>query len=151
MREHIAGHSVFKGIAPQYLELLTQVAMAREFKAGDYLLREGDPANRFYLIIEGEVALESHNGGNTVIQTIGANEALGWSWLFPPFTWHLSARAVQSTKAIFFYATWLRENCDRDHEFGFEMMHRFVPVLIGRLQATRQQLAEARHAHTQQG
>ena len=78
-----------------------------------------------------------------ILQTIGRNDVLGWSWLFPPYYWHFDARATAATKVIFFYGTWLRENCERDHDFGYEMMKRMSAIIIERLQATRRKLVEA--------
>jgi CRP/FNR family cyclic AMP-dependent transcriptional regulator len=140
----IAGHRLFKDLAPRYLALLADVAMFKEFPAGEVIFREGDPANRFYLILEGEVALESAppDRAPVVLQTIGRDDVLGWSWLFPPYYWHFDARATVPTKAVFFYGTWLRENCERDRDFGYEMMKRMSAVMIERLQATRLKLAE---------
>ena len=141
----IAGHALFKGLAPQYLALLTEAAMLKEFAAGEVIFREGDPANRFYLILDGEVALEdpAREGNPVLLQTIGADDVLGWSWLFPPYYWHFDARATKPTKAIFFYGTWLRDSCERDHDFGYEMMKRMSAVIIQRLQAARKRLAQA--------
>lgn len=141
----ITEHALFRGLAPRYLALLTEAAMLKEFAAGEVIFREGDPANRFYLILDGEVALESTTceGESVLVQTIGANDVLGWSWLFPPYYWHFDARATKLTKAIFFYGTWLRESCERDHDFGYEMMKRMSAVIIQRLQVTRRKLAEA--------
>ncbi len=44
-------------------------------------------AEYFYLIDQGSVGPEVFVPGKGVItiQTIGAGEALGWSWLFPPY------------------------------------------------------------------
>ncbi len=141
----IAAHALFKGLAPQYLALLAETAMLKDFAPGEVIFRDGDPANRFYLILEGEVALEEpvRDGNPVLLQTIGADDVLGWSWLFPPYYWHFEARATKPAKAIFFYGTWLRESCDRDHDFGYEMMKRMSAVIINRLQATRKKLAEA--------
>ncbi len=140
----IGEQELFKGLAPRYLNLLAEAAMLKEFAAGELIFREGDPANRFYLILDGEVALESttRERGSVLLQTIGENDVLGWSWLFPPYYWHFDARAAAATKAIFFYGTWLRENCERDHDFGYEMLKRMSAVVIQRLQATRKKLAE---------
>ena len=68
---------------------------------------------------------------------------LGWSWLFPPYVWHFTARAVEPVRAIFFYGTWLRERCDADPALGYELMKRTTAVVIRRLQAARQQLVSA--------
>ena len=141
----IAEHRLFKDLAPRYLALLAEVAIFKDFAADEVIFREGDSANRFYLILDGEVALESapKDGRPAIIQTIGRDDVLGWSWLFPPYYWHCDARAIAPTKAIFFYGTWLRENCERDHDFGYEMMKRMSAIIIERLQVTRRKLAEA--------
>jgi CRP/FNR family transcriptional regulator, cyclic AMP receptor protein len=141
----VGDQPLFDGLSWSYIDLLAEAAMLKEFAADEVIFHEGDPANRFYLILDGEVALESSSGerARILLQTIGANDVLGWSWLFPPYYWHFDARALKPTKAIFFYGTWLRESCERDHDFGYEMMKRMSAVMIKRLQATRKKLAEA--------
>jgi len=141
---NIEEHALFRGLAPRYLALLAEVAMVKEFGADEVIFREGDPANRFYLILEGEVAVESPgtDHGSMVLQTIGPDDVLGWSWLFPPYYWHFGARATKPTKAIFFYGTWLRDSCERDHDFGYEMMKRMAAIIIKRLQSARKRLTQ---------
>jgi CRP-like cAMP-binding protein len=119
--------------------------MVTRFNAGETIFREGDPANRFYLILSGKVAVESYvrEQGFKVIQTIGTGEVLGWSWLFPPYYWHFDARAVESTEALFFYGTPLRTECETDHELGYELLKRMAEIMLQRLQATRRQLLES--------
>lgn len=140
----IAAHPLLQGMTPSQLKILTDSAMRAEFNPGDVIFREGDPANRFYLIEEGRVILESRKPDRAPveIQTIGAGDVLGWSWLFPPYYWQFEARAVEPTRAIFFYGTRLREHCDRDHDLGYELMKRMSGVMLKRLQATRQQLLD---------
>ena len=145
LRAQIAAHPFVRGLTKEQLATLADCAMETQFKQGELVFREGEFANRFYLIIEGEVVLESGvNGGATPIGTIGTNEVLGWSWLFPPYYWHFSARALKPTRAIFFYGTWLREHCEHDHDLGYELIKRMAEVMIQRLQSTRQQLADVR-------
>ena len=74
------------------------------------------------------------------VQTIGAGEALGWSWLFPPFVWHFQARALEPTKAIAFNGAHLLVACEENHDLGYDLMKRVSQVLIQRLQATRKKL-----------
>ena len=142
----IAGHPFLRGLRPAHLHLLADSAMRMRYDAGQLIFREGDPANRFYLIEQGRVSLESHRRDETPaqIQVVGPGDVLGWSWLFPPYYWHFDARAVEPTSAIFFYGTRLREQCEQDHEFGFEMLKRMTQVVIQRLQATRKQLLSVR-------
>ena len=118
--------------------------MEIKFEPGQSILQEGSPANRFYLILEGKVVLESEAPDHELIplQTLGPGDDLGWSWLFPPYLLHFSARAVEPTRTIFFYGTGLREQCEQDHDLGFELMQRIAGVLIRRLQSTQRLLME---------
>src|SRR6058998_3978668 len=120
----IAAHPFLKDLDPHQQRLLTDCAMEKSFEAGELIFREGDPANRFYLIQEGKVALESEKAGQkpVLIQTLGVGEVLGWSWLFPPYYWHFNARALEPTKAIFFYGTRLREQSEEDPVLGYELL-----------------------------
>ena len=77
--EEIAGHPFLQDLCKDHLEALASCAMRIRFAAGDLIFREGDPANRFYLLIEGKVALEAQNErGRIAIQTIGAGDVLAF-------------------------------------------------------------------------
>src|SRR6266581_5572211 len=124
------------------LALLTDCAVARHFNTGQTILREGEFANGFYLIETGRVALESEAGfGESIlIETIGAGDLLGWSWMFPPYVWQFTARAIEPTTALFFYAAILREYCEKDHSLGYELLKRISAVMVKRLQAAHEQI-----------
>ena len=138
----VAFHPFLAGINRTQLTLLTDCAVARHFEADQTILREGEFANGFYLIETGKVALESDTGtGESIlIQTIGAGDLLGWSWMFPPYVWQFTARAVEPTTALFFYATILREYCEKDHSLGYELLKRISSVMVTRLQAAHDQI-----------
>ena len=135
-------HPFLKDLSAAHLEILAESALPAHFDAGELIFRDGEMANRFYLIRQGKVVLESRakNGDAVSIQAIGAGEVLGWSWIFPPYYWTMDARAVEPTEAIFFYGTRLREEIEHNHELGYELMKRVAEVVIGRLQATRREL-----------
>ncbi len=141
----IRTHPFFKDFDPHQQRLLADCAMEKSFEAGEVIFREGDPANRFYLILEGTVILESYvlDRGRVEIQTIETGDVLGWSWLMPPYYWQFDARAVTPTKAIFFYATPLRDEAENDHQLGYELYKRIAGVMLKRLQAMRRRLLES--------
>jgi CRP-like cAMP-binding protein len=135
--------SFFKGLTKPQLELLSVNAMEVAFPAGKIIFNEGEKANHFYVILKGEVSLESaakkKGGRPTHIQTIKAGDVLGWSWLMAPYKWRFDARAVKPTNAIIFFGTNLREQCESDPRLGYELMKRVTKVVITRLQASRHQ------------
>jgi len=144
LAEAIAAHHFAADMKPEYLQKLLDVAMFKQFERDQIVFREGEPANRFYLICHGKIALESrHNDQSApLVQFVGEGEVLGWSWLFPPYYWHFDARAVEPTSAIFFYGTRLRDQCEEDPVFGYELMKRVAAVVIKRLQIVRVQLLQ---------
>ena len=137
----VAAHPFVCGMSAHHIRLLADCAMRSHFEAGHVIFREGEAANRFYLIEHGRVVLESSTLGEPVkIEEIGDGDLLSWSWLFPPYAWHFSARAAEHTTATFFYGTVLRDYCEKDHTLGFELFKRMSVVMLRRLQAARQKL-----------
>ena len=138
----VALHPFLAGMNHTQLTLLTDCAVARHFHTNQKILGEGEFANGFYLIETGRVALKSEPGfGESIpIQILGAGDLLGWSWMFPPYVWHFTARTVEPTEAIFFYGTVLREYCETDHSLGYELFKRMSPIMLRRLQAAREKM-----------
>ncbi|HEV2097143.1 MAG TPA: cyclic nucleotide-binding domain-containing protein [Chthoniobacterales bacterium] len=138
----VAAHPFLLGLNEHHVRLLADCSVRVHFERDQTLFREGETANRFYLIERGEVVLESASGGDEqiVIDTVGDGDLLGWSWLFPPYTWHFTARATKPTTAIFFYGTILREYCEKDHTLGYELLKRMSEVMTRRLQLARARL-----------
>jgi CRP-like cAMP-binding protein len=135
----LAQHSFLAGLDRRHLRPLLGLASLKGFKAFETIFQEGKPANTLYLIARGKVQVETPLLGCEAvpIQTLGAGEVLGWSWLLPPYEYHYSARAVEPTEAIALDGRALRGRCEEDHDLGYEMMKRFALVIVQRLAATR--------------
>jgi CRP/FNR family transcriptional regulator, cyclic AMP receptor protein len=135
----IAQQPFFEGLGASHLQLLTKSAMKMQFEPDRLIFREGEPSNRFYLILEGKVEVESESkeGDGVPVATLGPGDGLGWSWLFPPHYAQFSMRAIEPTKTIFFYGTRLQQQCEDDHDFGYELMKRFAKEAIKNLKSMR--------------
>lgn len=140
----LANHHFFQGLSPEHSQLIAGCASMARFDAGETIFHSGEPADHFYLVRHGTVALEIivPGRGPIPIQTIGEQEVLGWSWLFAPYRWHFDAQAVELTRVIAFDGKCLRQKCEQDHDLGYELMKRFAEVMANRLQATRLQLLD---------
>jgi CRP/FNR family cyclic AMP-dependent transcriptional regulator len=134
----------FSGLTPEHLDLLTGCARQARFAQGEFLFHMGDPADAFYLIRHGRVALEVFTGdrGALSMMTASEDDVVGWSWIVPPYVWELDARAVAPTLALKFDGACLRGKCEADHELGYQIYRRFVPIIASRLQATRLQVLD---------
>jgi CRP/FNR family cyclic AMP-dependent transcriptional regulator len=148
--ELIAASPVFAGLAVAHLELIAGCGVNEHFAAGAHLFREGGPAERFFLIRKGAVALEIDTPGRgaLVVETLHRGEVVGWSWLFEPYRWQFDGRATEATRVVAFDGACLRGKCEADHELGYQLMRRFAVSLTERLQATRLQLLDV-YGHAQ--
>jgi CRP-like cAMP-binding protein len=140
---------LFEGMSDPELELLAGCASNVRFREGELVFREGQPADTFYVVRHGTVALETFVPplGGVTIQTVEAGEVVGWSWLFPPYRWHLDARALTTVRATAFDAACLRQKCEDDTALGYDLMKRFAQVVIERLQWTRLRLLDVYGQH----
>ncbi len=114
------------------------------FADGEYLFRQGDVADTFFVIRRGAVSLEIHAPGREpmVVETVDRGDVVGWSWLFPPHRIRFDARAIGDLHVISFDGACLRGKCEADHDLGFELMERFAAIIVERLQATRMRLLD---------
>lgn len=145
----LAEHPFLKGLDPHHLKILVGCASNVRFDAGQFILRESEEANNFYIIRHGKVAVElfAAERGTITIQTIGEGEILGWSWLIPPYHWRFDAKAIELTRAIALDGKCLRTKCEQDHDLGYELLKRFAHVITQRLEATRLQLLDVYGVH----
>jgi CRP-like cAMP-binding protein len=138
----LKAHSFFQGLEQKYFDFIVGCASNVRFKADEVILQEGEPADKFYLVRAGRVAIYIAKPSSITIQTIHEGDILGWSWLIPPHRNRFSARAVEDTRAIALDGKCLRNKCENNHDLGYELLKRIVNVLSERLEATRVQLLD---------
>jgi len=140
----ISEQPFFTGLDPAFTSLMVSCASNVIFRRGEYVFREGDPANSFFLIRQGKVTVEifAPQHEPIVVATLEEGEILGWSWLLPPYQWKHQARALDDVRAIALDGKCLREKCERNHDLGYEILKRFARIIEQRLEATRLQLID---------
>jgi CRP/FNR family transcriptional regulator, cyclic AMP receptor protein len=134
---------MFGNLTPDQLRRVAALGQEAEFADRAALMVEGEPADSFFMIREGFVALETEApSGAITIETLHNGDPVGWSWLFEPYLTHFDARSRGVTHAIRFDAAALRERCLQEPGLGYELMRSFASVIVERLQATRLQLLD---------
>lgn len=139
LKQNLAQHPFLTGLDRRYLTPLAAHATPKKFEALQMIFHEGDPANECYLICKGKVGIETALLGcdGIRVETLGAGDVLGWSWILPPYQLHYSARAIEPTQVIALDGKALLARFEEDHDLGYEMMKRFALVIVQRLAATR--------------
>jgi len=140
----LSDHPLFTGLPRSAVERFCTFAEGANFEPGQPIFTEGAPALRFYLVRGGKVALSAHapGKGHLLVQTLGRGETLGLSWLFPPYRWQFDARPVEWVETITLDGPSMRAELERDPVLGYELLKRFTPIILQRLQQTRHRLLD---------
>jgi CRP/FNR family cyclic AMP-dependent transcriptional regulator len=144
IEELLGEAAALEALAPEHRAVIAGCGRNCVFEPGEYLMREGEPADVFYVIREGVAALETFvpQRGAVTIQTLGEGELVGWSWLVPPYRVAFDVRTVSTVHALAFDGACLRGKSDQDPALGYDLLRLFAAVIVERLQRTRLQLLD---------
>jgi len=105
------------------LKKVVEITWETEYRAGEYVFREGDYAERRYAIIVGKVGLEiaRNSSDQILVDTALKGRTFGFSALIDTEEkkYTSSAKAMTDTKVIFWRAADLEELFHQDYELGF--------------------------------
>lgn len=138
LKAALAGSVFFRGMKSDQLDRLLAHSACIHLEDGQKAFQPGEKAIGFYFIRKGSMAVELPvcGGATCAIQSLGVGDVLGWSWLIPPYRWHLGARAVGPVDALLFFGPAVRKELFRDTAMGFEIFRRFATVMSRRLEGT---------------
>ncbi len=144
MADILAAEPLFAGLDRSVIDLLAGCAQNVHLPAGAYLAHCDDPADAFFLLRAGDVAVELGMPGRDrlTVQTLHPGQVVGASWILPPHCWRFDARAASEVRATKVNTACLREKCEADPSVGYEVMKRFLPIIAERLQSTRLRLLD---------
>ncbi|MDC0765370.1 cyclic nucleotide-binding domain-containing protein [Streptomyces sp. HD] len=136
--------SMPRALPAEHRQRLMRIAREVSFPMGARLFEEGGHADRFWIIRTGTVDLDMRVPGRqpAVIESLRHNDLVGWSWLYPPHSWHLGAQAASPLRAYEFDSTAVRALCQQDPEFGRNIAQWVGEVVAHRLQAARVRLLD---------
>ncbi len=133
-----------RALTPAHRETIAGCARNQVFAPGDEIMREGDPADAFYIVRAGAVAIVTQvpGRGEITVETLHAGDLLGWSWLVEPYRNAFGARALGTTRVLALDGACLRGKCEADPALGYEMLKLLAAVFAERLRDTRVRLLD---------
>ena len=144
VEELLAESPALEQVPPEHRATMAGCARLHVVSPGERLLRESDPADEFFLIRSGDVAIETEvpGRGAVTLETLRAGEILGWSWLVPPYRSAFGARALDAVHVVRLDGACLRGKCELDPELGYALMKVVATVFVRRLEETRMRLLD---------
>lgn len=134
----------FGGLDSEYREWLAEHASETRFEDGQIVARHGERADRFYLVIEGELVVEvpALTGPSLEVTRLVPGQIFGWSWLIEPYTWHFNARAAGATRVLDFDGLAILQRAEDEPKFGYALLRRFSALMGTRLEAAQRKMMD---------
>ncbi len=144
IEDYLGNHAFFKGLGDSSIKFLAECASERSLQEGEVLFKQGNKADKFYLLRDGRIAIQvpALMGPALEIQSLGKDKVLGWSWMIAPYRWHFLARALEDSIVLEFDGSAILERCENDPRFGYELLKRFAALMSERLDAARQKMMD---------
>ena len=136
----LSSHSLLAGLDAAHVQFLVGCTRNVRFRAGEFLMREGDREDTLYLIRQGTVAIElpRSGGASTCVETLGSGDVLGVSLLTPRAA-HLDCRARDTVIALALDNACLHRKMDEDPRLGYALSMRLLEHTYDRLSRARLQ------------
>ncbi len=133
----------FAGLDGEHLALLAGCTVNVHRAAGELLFAEGEPAETFYVVRSGRVAIQLRMPtGEVLLDTVEPGGMVGWSWLVLPYRWTCDARVSADLSALALDGACLRAKCRADPALGYALLQRVVAVMASRLHSARVRLLD---------
>ncbi|MEI6332963.1 MAG: cyclic nucleotide-binding domain-containing protein [Methylococcaceae bacterium] len=142
--EYLSTHDFFSEFNGDDLKFLCEYSSTYEIKMGHILFRQGETADKFYLIRNGRISLQmpAIMGPTLEIQTLDKDQVLGWSWLISPYKWNFQAKAEEDSELLQFDGVAILARCEQEPKFGYELLKKFAVLMSEGLNAARQKMMD---------
>ena len=94
---HLKQSDLFLGLGHYFIKETMAIAENVSYKSGEYIFREGDPADFFYIVIKGKIHLIRGDPGQVVYTTSGVGDLFGCSCLMGWEFYFLSAQCKEAS------------------------------------------------------
>ena len=124
---------IFGSLSKDFVKEIMDIAETSSFQAGELLFQEGNPADWFYILLQGRVKLSLGQTGQVVYVVSNAGEAFGWSSLVGRPSYSASAECVTATKLLKFDKEKFQNIVEKDTANGLTLFKSLAAILGDRL------------------
>ena len=142
--EYLSAHEFFSEFSDDVIKFLCECSSTREIKKGQILFRQGENADKFYIVRSGRIAIQmpAIMGPTLEIQTLDKDQILGWSWLISPYKWNFQTKAEEDSELLQFDGVAILARCEQEPKFGYELLKKFAALMSVGLNAARQKMMD---------
>jgi CRP-like cAMP-binding protein len=132
--KELADKWLFQSLTAAQLERLAGLFTPAGYQAGDLIFRQGDPADRVYVLESGEVELRhnAEDGGSLTIAVIRPQGILGWSAALGRTRYTSFAICTEAASVLRVKGSDLRGLVTSEPDLGRLLLGRMALVVAGR-------------------
>lgn len=134
----LAGVKIFEYLSIDELRQVERIVHRRTYLPQETVVQQGNPGVGMYIIQSGSVnvVLETHEGGEIQLATLGAGQFFGEMSLLDGAPRAASVVAIERASVIGFFHADLMDLIARDPRLGHKIVHQISILMAGRLQST---------------
>jgi len=132
----------FWGAGQIFINEVMKISEKESWEKGYFLFHEGNPANRFYILLKGRVRLSIGKVGQMVYIVSRAGEAFGWSSLIGRNSYSASAECREPVELIAFDREKFQKILKKDPDNGLLFFQGLAATLGNRLLQTYKMISE---------
>jgi CRP-like cAMP-binding protein len=160
----LSAFTFFSGVAPATLDLIARKGEVLTFEAGAVVFHLNDPAEHFYGLLEGEIALSLVSNDKVlktkikyedavqtsmveeekwiVLDTVDPGQIFGWSSLAGSARRTVTAQCTEPCRVIALAAVDLKAMFEKDYALGYTIMKKLSDIIAKRLKHRTEKLIE---------
>jgi CRP/FNR family cyclic AMP-dependent transcriptional regulator len=114
-------HEIFQHLRPEQINVLSSAAEEVSFEAGDTVFRRGEPADDFFVVLDGQVALRMlrPDGVSVLIDEVTGGAIFGSCVCFQIDSYTLTAQCTEDSRILKIKASTLKKLMDDDLVIGY--------------------------------
>ena len=133
---YIKQSELFMGTSMDFVKKFMDISEMSSHKKGEILFRENDPANFFFILLNGRVKLSVGEPKQVVYNAARNGEAFGWSSLIGGAVYSASAECLEPTKLLKTDSNKLSGILEKDADNGIIFFKQLAATLGNRLLET---------------
>jgi CRP/FNR family transcriptional regulator, cyclic AMP receptor protein len=143
MAQQMSKKALLSNLSVEYASKLLHGADRLTFQADDVILRTGEKAELFYVLLGGSVVVEMIRPAfSLLIQVLGPGEGFGWSALISGSDTMFQVRAREDCTVACIGRKALKTLCEAEPEFGVRFLFSVLHLVARRIHATEERLYE---------
>jgi CRP-like cAMP-binding protein len=138
----LAGHTIFKFLRPEQMKAISEAAEEVTLAPGEYVYRRGAPADHFFVVLSGQVALRLPHGNRVSIQIdeVGEGAFFGSCICFQQPEYALTAQCTENSRILMVKSDVLKNLMDEDLVMGYTVQRLISRVYFLRYIETMRKL-----------